>query len=234
MKAILNFQFSSLREKSRATFTIFKKLASSKKQGAGSRKPKANGYTLLELYARRAQASKGYTLLELIVVMVLLIVVGSLIVGILSSTIRGSAKSKITNDLGQNGNYVLSIISDIILNSQNFDSITDFTSTTHTSCTPSGISGQSITVTGFDGGTTILSCYADTISSNSASLLDTSRVRLDPIPDLCKFTCVQADEYTPPRIDVTFTLVSANGNSSDTQGSATFKTSLSLRNISIK
>lgn len=172
----------------------------------------------------------GYTLIELVVVMALLIIVGSLIVGILYSTIRGTAKSRITNDLGQNGNYALSVITDIVLNSQNFTSITDLSSTVYTSCTPVGISGKSITVMGFDGGVTNISCTGSTIASNSASLLDTSRV----IVNSCTFTCVQEDSYSPPRIDVTFQLRNANGSSSDTQGIVTFNTSLSLRNKSIK
>lgn len=181
------------------------------------------GYTL---YLRRRE---GYTLMELVVVMILLLVVGALVVGILNSTLRGNAKSKITNDLGQNGNYVLTVITDIILNSQNFKSITDSISgTVYTTCTSSGITGPTISLVGFDSGVTNLVCNGDTISSNSASLLDISRVKL--VPGTCSFTCVQADDYSPPRIDVSFQLQNANGSSSDSYGRATFNTSLSLRN----
>ncbi len=179
-----------------------------------------------------AYQNRGYTLIELLVVISLLMITGSVVVGILSSAFNGNAKSKITNDLAQNGNYALSIISDIVLNSQNFQSITDSTPTTYTVCTPGGISGLSVSVVGFDGGVTSFACNGDTISSNRASLLDTSRVQL--VPGTCKFTCVQADAYSPPRIDITFQLKDANASVSDAQGVATFNTSLSLRNQALK
>lgn len=196
---------------------------------------RGQGYTL---YPRRGQAEslKGYTLIELLVVMFLLIIVGTLIVGILNSTIIGNAKSKISTDLGQNGNYALSIITDVILNSQDFDSITDASGVNSLSCSPTGTVGKSVSVAGFDGGISTLKCDdigqtpTYTISSNSASLLDTSRVKL--VPGSCTFTCFQTDLYSIPRIDVTFQLTNANGTSYTDV--ATFNTSLAMRNKSIR
>ncbi|MGE5041622.1 MAG: type II secretion system protein [Candidatus Levyibacteriota bacterium] len=182
------------------------------------------------------QEARAYTLIELLVVIFLLIIVGTLIVGILNSTIIGNAKSKIATDLGQNGNYALSIISDIVLNSLNLDKVTDASGTDYTSCTPTGITAKSLQILGFDGGTTVLKCDdigyspSNTISSNSASLLDTTRVKL--VTGSCTFTCYQADDYSLPRIDVTFQLTNVSGTAySDT---AKFSTSLAVRNKKIR
>lgn len=187
---------------------------------------------------RKKQLGKirGYTLIELMIVMLLLVLVGSLIAGILSSTITGAAKSKIVSDLGQNGNYALSLITDVIINAQDLQSVTDASKTTYQTCTPEGIPAKSLQLQGFDGGITTLACDDTgldptyTISSNSASLLDTSRVKL--IAGSCTFTCVQADPYSIPRIDIVFQLTNASGSAF--MDTISFSTSVAMRNQSIK
>ena len=189
----------------------------------------------------------GYTLIELIIVMMLLIITGTVVVGILNATYRGTSKSKITSDIAQNGNYALSTISNVLTNSQQLISFTPANSASITDCVNTPPAGQSLTVLGFDGGTTTFTCNEDeyTISSSSAifsalpptptpykitQLIDTSRVKLAPAT--CSFTCTQQDIYSPPRIDVQFQLVNSSGTASDKTGIASFNTSVSLRNQS--
>lgn len=183
--------------------------------------------------------SKGYTLVELIVVMAVFILIGGFIVGILNSTLRGNTKTKITSDLAQNGNYALSIMTSLITNSQKFESVTpDLASPTPlVSCEGAAVDAKAITVTGFDGGVTTFSCNdvgvnpSYTISSNSASLLDTSQVKL--VPNSCKFTCTQDSVYSAPRLDISFQLRNANGATYEKQAAATFNTSISIRNYGL-
>lgn len=196
----------------------------------------------------KLKIQNGFTLLELTLVMGIFIVIGTIIVTILNSTFRGNTKVRVSNDVSQNGNYALNLISNLLLNSQSFNSISNGTTIT-TLCSPTGTTGKSVTVTGFDGGVTTLSCNDSgatptyLISSASASidqsmpssivpLIDSSQVEL--APDSCTFTCSQVDEFSPPRIDIVFTLKNAAVNSAESLGSAIFRTSISLRNQDLK
>ncbi len=157
----------------------------------------------------KLQRTRGYTLVELVIVMVLVLVIGGMITQILVSTLRGSNKTQANNAVAQNGNYAMSIMSDLILNAQSFTSILPLTPTPATTCAGTAIKGNSVTIQNFDGGVTTFLCddANKTISSNSASLLDTSQVAL--VTGSCSFTCSQTSVYSPPRIDISFKLKNA-------------------------
>lgn len=182
-------------------------------------------------------SQNGFTLLELTVVIGVFLVIGTIIVSILNSTFQGNSKVRISNDIAQNGNYALNIITNLLVNSQQFESISDGTTIT-TFCPTTGINGKSINVVGFDGGVTTILCGDSganptyNLSSNSASLIDSSQVILSS--DSCTFTCTQADEFSPPRIDVVFTLKNVSADLPENTGNATFRTSVSLRNQDLK
>lgn len=185
------------------------------------------------------QINGGYTLIELTIVMVIMLVVGGLVVGIIASAFRGSTKTKITNDVAQSGNYAMSVITNIITNSQKFESFNSLSpvsgsinrcDTDPASGTSGPFSGDSLTVMGFDGGVTQLSCNPDgTMSSNSASLLDNSRVKATS----CLFTCTQLSPFSPPRIDISFNLINISGQTLESQGAGTFNTSVTFRNTDL-
>jgi len=190
---------------------------------------------------KKTYTNHGFTLIELTIVLGVFIIIGTIIVSILGTTFRGNTKTRVTNDISQNGNYALSIMTNLLLNSQRFDSIVPSfdncsTNPNPTCCSPTGTTGKSITFQGLDGGTTTLTCQ-DTgsdpalfrISSNSASLTDPSIVKLSP-DDTCYFVCTQVNEYSPPRIDIMFTLLGADVSVGEGQASANFRTSVSLRN----
>ncbi len=199
---------------------------------SGSHNYAGNMNSKLKTENLKLKTNRGYTLIELTVVMILLIVVGTLIVGIINSTLRGSTKSKITNDLAQNGNYALSLMSNLLLSAQKFQSIrsTSPVAGTFTSCENGPLIGDRITLLEFDGGITDLTCNGTNISSNSAALLDSSQV----ITTACSFTCTQTDPYSLPRIDISFQIKNATGATNEKQANATFSTSVSLRNQSLK
>src|SRR3989344_8884037 len=98
--------------------------------------------------------SKGYTIIELLVVISILVILSGIISGILYSTLRGSSKTKITTEVAQNGNYAIGVISNILVSSRgvakvNGADITDCT-------TPK--KGPSITVKNIDGDETTFAC----------------------------------------------------------------------------
>ncbi|OIP57349.1 MAG: hypothetical protein AUK12_04025 [Candidatus Levybacteria bacterium CG2_30_37_29] len=178
---------------------------------------------------------KGYTLIELVTVMGILVVISNIIIGIVYTTLRGSNKTRITTTVAQNGNYALSVISNTITTSESVIKIND---TDISDCTTSP-SGQTIDLIRYDGGVTTLSCLNSTIASSSGSLaeplvdlIDKSQVENDS--STCYFKCIQSesDPYSVPTVEYSFTLSDKNaaGGLFETKSQATFKSSTSLRN----
>lgn len=174
---------------------------------------------------------RGYTLIELLTVMSILTILFSIIGGILYSSLRGSSKAKITTSVAQNGNYALSIISNIIISSS---SVAKVGGVTVADCTASP-SGQTITLNRSDGGVSVLSCANDTIASNSASLIDTTSVKVDSTSiSNCYFYCNQiaGDPYAVPIVGFGFTLQEKNVTLFENRSKSKFESSTSLRNYS--
>lgn len=172
----------------------------------------------------KMKESLGYTLIEMITVIAIFVIIGSLITGILYSALRGGSKVGIVSTVAQSGNYALSIISNLITSSV---SVLSVGGVPITDCIGNP-TGTSIEISGLDGGKTTLSCINETVSSNSASLLDTSLVKITS--SSCTFSCVQADPYSPPIINVGFTLENKTGSLFEKRASAPFKTSAIIRN----
>jgi type II secretory pathway pseudopilin PulG len=170
----------------------------------------------------------GYTIVELLAVIAILVIISGVISGILYSTLRGSNKTKITTNVTQNGNYAISVISAAIINSR---SITQIDGSDITDCTTSP-SGSSITLTGASGGTTVFSCQSGDITSNGNSLIDTTVVQV--ADSSCSFYCSQepTNPYSIPLVGVAFTIEDKSSEFAESQGSAAFDSATSLRNYS--
>jgi len=172
----------------------------------------------------------GYTLVELLAVTSIIVIVTGLIVGVLHSTLRGGSKTKITNDVSQNGNYALSVISNIALNAE---SVTNVGGTDVSDCTTLQ-QGDSIEFKKADGSRLSFSCASDSIASSSGTtttyLIDNASVKVDPVS--CNFSCFQSDAnpYSSPIIGVSFTVSQSKGSSFENLASSSFKTSVTMRN----
>lgn len=172
----------------------------------------------------------GYTLAEVLTVAMILVITGSVIAGVISSVLRGTNKSKISTAVSQNGNYALSVISDVIASSTDVaNKLTD--------CAPTPPARSSIVLTRLDGASTTLSCQPDgSIASTSGaltvSLTDSSQVKVDSAT--CYFKCVLPANanirYTAPIIEVGFTVSDIGASAVERKSSAQFKTSVILRN----
>lgn len=172
--------------------------------------------------------SLGYTIIELLTVVSILVIISGIISGILYSTLRGSSKTRITTEVTQNGSYAVSVISNIIIDST---SVTQIGGIDISDCTASP-SGTSISLRRLDGATTTLSCANNTISSDSASLINTNNVQIED--NSCFFYCKQVsnDPYSIPIVGVTFKVRDKATGLFESQSSATFDTSISIRNYS--
>ncbi len=197
--------------------------------------------------------NQGYTLIEFLTVLVILVIVSSVISAMIFSVLQGSSRSRLDIALSQNGNYALSVISNIILASQ---SVVDIDGNPVENCVGTKDvngnmvypSGSSITVQRSNGDSTILtftsSANPPNISSASAALteagvpnagdlLDSSEVQLDTSAGrVYRFVCKQSSPYALPLILVQFSLVPVSvpvGNSSTL--SQPFETQVLMENF---
>jgi prepilin-type N-terminal cleavage/methylation domain-containing protein len=165
---------------------------------------------------------KGFTLIELIVVMSIFVVVGGLIISILFITFRGSNKAETMSIVKQNGTFALSQMVKQIRYARSLDA--------PASCVPTA-NAPTLTVTALnDGLQTTFSCpnsQASPITSNSAALVDSNAVSVT----YCSFTCSQNNISEPPRVTIQFTLSSKNSSGLvESQSSIPFQTSVIMRN----
>ncbi|MGH7245712.1 MAG: PilW family protein [Candidatus Levyibacteriota bacterium] len=176
----------------------------------------------------RIRFQKGFTLVEMLAVMVVLVVIGGIIAAILVSSLRGNNKTNSIHLVQENGNYALSQMTKMIHNARVLDSpypCGSLVSPTQT---------NQIVLTNPDNTSTTLSCSNGIIASNGASLLDATNISLTSSCDTL-FTCTQDSSSNLPVITIDFYLQKATtSNFVEQTASASaieFKTSVDLRNI---
>lgn len=173
----------------------------------------------------------GYTIVELLAVVTILVAVTGIISALITQTLRGTSRTNVTNQVAQVGNYVSSVISNELISAQDVVSV-DGEEVADCTQNPTGSSIE--VLISEQEGTILYQCQADTISSNSASLIDTSRLRVNTSdPNACYFTCLQQnnDPYTPPIIEFGFTLTQKSEDALfENRDSAPFETSVLMRN----
>lgn len=172
--------------------------------------------------------SYGYTLIEILAVIAIFGVIGTIVFGILTTALQSSNKSEGLMTVQQNGSYALSLMSRMIRYSKQI--------TSPTSCysgpTPTPVSDTSLTIENLDGHSTTFSCDGlptGTIASNGASLLDTQSVAVTS----CTFSCTQSTAYDVPSVTISFILNKRNSNTLvENNSPVTFQTTVTLRNLS--
>src|SRR3989344_2988017 len=117
---------------------------------------------------------KGYTIIELLAVISILVILTGIISGILYSTLRGSSKTRISTEVTQNGDYAISVLTNMIAPST---SVTKIGGVDIQDCRTNP-SGTSISLKNIDGDEYIISCIGNNISSGSASLINTNQVQI--------------------------------------------------------
>jgi type II secretory pathway pseudopilin PulG len=177
----------------------------------------------------------GYTLVELLAFTSIIVIVSGLIVGILYSTLRGGNKTKATNDVSQNGNYALSVISNTALIARD---VTKVGGVDVSDCTIKK-QGTSIEFEQEDGSLVSYACDASSQSIASASgsttgyLIDNTSTKVDPAT--CNFSCFQStgNPYSAPIISVAFTISQKSSSALfENVASGQYKTSVTMRNYS--
>jgi prepilin-type N-terminal cleavage/methylation domain-containing protein len=166
--------------------------------------------------------SSGFTLIELLTVVSILSVIGAIAVSVITITLRESKKTDILEYARQNGGTALSQMVKSIRFAQSLDN--------PATCVPSK-TVSSITFTSLiDHAQTTYSCANNTISSNSASLIDTNTLKVTGCATA--FVCTQPTATDPPTITIQFTLVPKTaGNFAETNVTLPFQSSVTMRNV---
>jgi len=179
--------------------------------------------------------NKGYTVIELLAVVTIIVSVTGIIAALITQTLRGSSKTNITNQVAQVGSYTASVITNTIISAEDVVAV-DGNNVIDCTQNPTGSSIELLISE--QEGTVLYQCANDTISSNSASLIDTTRLKIDTnTPSACYFTCLQQnnDPYTPPSIEFGFTLTQKSDTALfENRESAPFTTSVLMRNYQPK
>ena len=178
---------------------------------------------------------RGYTIIELLAVVSILVAVTSIIAALITQTLRGGNKTSVTNHVAQNGNYVTSVITNSIISAEDIVSIGGVEVD---NCTQNPTGSSIEFYMSRSKGTILYECSNDTISSNSASLIDTASLKIDTAnASACYFTCSQAnnDPYPPPIIEFGFILTQKSDTALfEGRATAPFKTSVLMRNYKKK
>lgn len=185
---------------------------------------------------RQARSQRGYTLVELLVVMVVTITVGFIVVSVLVSSLRGTNKATTIETVRQNGNYTILQMSRMIEFAQGFVGVSlDGTPSSYSISCPlqsPALQYKYLKITSFDGGSTTFACNFSVnpavIASNSASFINTNEVSLSA----CYFTCTRNNLSQPPTIGINFTLEQQSSSSLfEKRASIPFSTSVVIRNL---
>lgn len=184
---------------------------------------------------------KGYTLIELLAVMVVFVVIGGIVLAIIFSTLRATNKANTLAYLRQNGNYAISQMVKMIRDAEKFEGVKINSGDSYRlSCQTQDY--HFLKITSFDGGTTEFTCLPinlpslpnGQISSTSALLalpallIDTSMISVTT----CSFTCSHTSASDSPIIGISFSL--SQGSDSpfvEKKASIDFETSVTMRNL---
>jgi len=181
----------------------------------------------------KQQNEKGYTLIELLAVIFILVAVGTIIASILTSVLRSSNKSTNTETVRANGNYAIAQMSKMIAYAQKVEGFDDGSSS-YTDCVPKPAQPvakhyQSVQIKSFDSGITTFSCANSQVASQSAS--GTSYLVDPSLNASCYFKCAQESAAAPAKIDI-FLDLSAVSTAvfAESQATMHFETSVIARN----
>lgn len=163
--------------------------------------------------------NKGFTLIELLTVIAILGVIGTIVVAVITMTLRGTKKADLLDTARQNGDTALSQMVKSIRYAKSLDD--------PTSCVDESTI-NSITVTSLAANSQITyACENDTIASNGASLIDNSVIKVSN----CSFVCKQETVSDPPTVTILYTLEpKVRSDFIETNFTLPFQTSVTMRN----
>jgi prepilin-type N-terminal cleavage/methylation domain-containing protein len=176
----------------------------------------------------------GFTLPEILASVAVLVVIGSIASGIITSVLRGAGKVNNTEDIRQIGNYALAQISRNIGYAGVFNGLkTQATSYTTNCPSPATTSYDYIKVTLNDKSVMEYKCISTAsppiFTVNGVDVFDTvNSVDLKS----CSLTCTRNNDSDVPMIKINFTLAPKNSSTDvEKSKSISFSSSVTIRNF---
>lgn len=163
---------------------------------------------------------KGFTLIEVLVMVGVFLAVSVVIIGILFSTLRGGAKTTSLDQVKLNGDFAISLMSKSIRNAKSL--------TNAPGCI--GSTPNTVEIVGSDDSAVIFSCEATTISQNGSPILNTGQSgSVELVSGTCNFSC--SSSGVTPTITIKFKLTTPGSASFiESKSTVDFETSVTLRN----
>lgn len=198
----------------------------------------------LEFRIQSSELNRGFTLVELLASIIVLVAVGSVIAGIITSSLRGTNKTTTIENIRQSGNYALSQMSKNIEYARVFNGLSNDGVNYVTSCpfsTPTPpVQPQAvrtnynyIKVTPLNSGPIEYKCILPSpsppiLTVNNVEIIDTNIVYLKN----CSITCTQTNATDVPIIKIELTLgpKSSNNLPENSTPPISFETSVTIRN----
>lgn len=182
----------------------------------------------------------GFTLVELLVGLLLILTIGTIVFSIFTATLRGTNKSLSLNALRQSGSTAMDQISRGIRNAREFNGVSlNGVDTFSEYClVPDGQTEptqyKAVMVTTFDDEEVVYRCPINQeqgMYENFTPLMDTETVVVNP-QSACFFTCIQSTTAGVPTIGIHFVLTpKIQTGSADTESRLEFDTRVSPRNF---
>ncbi len=175
---------------------------------------------------------KGFTLVELLVVIGIFAVLTSVIFSILVTVLRGSKKAESIVSVRRVGDHAV----EQIIKQMRFAKSLNFPSPyggTAPACSGAGTTVQTLRITNSDLTQSVFSCPASSTAPNSITRNGSDLTnRSEVVVSACSFQCRQ-NLSSPPTIRINFTLSKINSlNLPEGDTDITFQSSVTLRNVS--
>lgn len=180
--------------------------------------------------------SAGFTLVELLTSIIVLIAIGSIMAGILSQSLRSANKTDTIGNIQQNGDYVLNQMSKDISYALPFDGKNTGLSTDDTEYVtgcPVSTQYSFISVESTSNRITKYNCSGTTsatavLSANGTPLIDANSISLQN----CSLSCIQSKVTDIPIIKVNFSLGPKEPSSlvENSSPAIIFETSVTMKN----
>jgi type II secretory pathway pseudopilin PulG len=176
--------------------------------------------------------SYGFSLIELMVGLAIMITATTIVLAIIVSSFRLSSKSTIQDQVRQNGNYALSQMTKVLLYADSINNIADSSGPFSLPC-GSSKSFSSIDVTYNKTDTYYFSCgTSDGLKSGATYSAANSMINPNIYVTSCEFKCTQADTAVPPQLEIRFKLqYGAGGAVVEKSAEQTFSTRIKMRNL---
>lgn len=148
--------------------------------------------------------NKGFTLVELLISIAIIITSATVVVAIITSSFRGSSKTLINEEVRQSGNTTLAQVGKMIQFADSFDGVEDLSGEVQNNCINS--SGEDVDYKAIlfesDKIPHRLACTDEGLILDNLPMIDEGRLTVEN----CSLTCSQTSATDTPTIGITFSL----------------------------